>query len=525
MKERYILTEDTPALFRKLSEGDVSLSLDEEFTIYFDQVTAALSNSLGDRLDVVPYRFGEIDKRLTDKVRDALGEDNNSICICLDRFLLSDIEEAEDTRNRFYRFGICRNTEGENVPRQQMPTFEDQLKALAAKIPRITEHNIIVVDDGIFTGGTLNTFLKLAQSNGIRLNVAKIIGFIGAEQREKECYQDREIVESVSNLYEWIDVRDFTPLGGRRLNASRSNQITSSIPYLYPWSDGAEASFTMEPDFFDISTRLISSFKDMVVAYEKKQGRILTFRTLIKSGFPFPTDQSKSLPVTLNTSVTKYLDMCLARIETERNRSVAIFDMDGTLYALDGVDNGYSGSRLENAIMERTLQFVQDREVCSYIDAQFIVQQGLIDQVGLSQFFAKRYGISRTDYFNEVWNIDPEGLVIAGDGLMETLSKIKEQNSNLKLVLVTASPFIWTQRVLQYLGLADYFELIITSEHYGKKDEVFRLLAERYNPSRMISIGDQEVTDIIPAQSFGISAFLVKRPDDLFRLASNMKGE
>ena len=53
-----------------------------------------------------------------------------------------------------------------------------------------------------------------------------------------------------------------------------------------------------------------------------------------------------------------------------RKIEAAIFDMDGTLYQIDGKDTGYKGSSLEKKVNENALRLIQDREACNLETAQ-----------------------------------------------------------------------------------------------------------------------------------------------------------
>ena len=147
-------------------------------------------------------------------------------------------------------------------------------------------------------------------------------------------------------------------------------------------------------------------------------------------------------PVTLNTPMTAYLDFCLERIRLEREREVAILDLDGTLYDLDGADGGYQGSRLENSVVEKAIEFIQRREMCSYSAANDILQQGLMDPTGLSQFLSNRYSINRDEYFRETWDINPRDYFSVERELVQRIREIQLENPDIKMILLTSSPSI-----------------------------------------------------------------------------------
>jgi len=190
-----------------------------------------------------------------------------------------------------------------------------------------------------------------------------------------------------------------------------------------------------------------------------------------------------------------------------------IFDMDGTLYQLDGENGEMSGSSLETAILQNSKEFIISREGCGEEMARLLLDQGLADEIGISNFLAKRYEITRADYFNVAWNIDPGGIVNNFEMPVRVVKKLSSRGK--KLILVTAAPKVWQSLVIDFIGLTGYFEKIFTGENYGRKEEVFRSLSREYGASNLCSIGDQLATDILPAQKVGINTLLINSSNDL----------
>ncbi len=193
-----------------------------------------------------------------------------------------------------------------------------------------------------------------------------------------------------------------------------------------------------------------------------------------------------------------------------------IFDMDGTLYQIDGKSNGYPGSSLEALVLHNTLKLVQGRERCSVDEAQAIIKQGLIDEIGLSNYLSKRYKITRSEYFNFVWDILPENIV---QNFMLAVGVVKQlKNRGLYLILLTSAPKIWQQIVIEFIDLLDYFNEIYTGEMFGEKSEIFKQIIENLNPETILSIGDQEKSDVMPAIALGMQAILVSSPKDVLNI-------
>jgi len=218
--------------------------------------------------------------------------------------------------------------------------------------------------------------------------------------------------------------------------------------------------------------------------------------------------------------------MCKSEFDNDRymnrtvnsERKVLVFDMDGTLYQLDGENNGFQNSSLQRAVVKNALKFIVKYENCQIGEAQQIYDQSVQDKIGPSSFLAYRYEITRDQYFNKVWNINPEGIVKNCDQTKVFLSRLKTRRSTLKFILLTSAPKIWANSLLRYIGIADLFEQIFTGEMFGVKDEVFDNLAVLYPTQNICSIGDQLETDILPAQKRGMKTFFVDNPKDLKKL-------
>lgn len=508
INQPYVLTQDTKSILGIL-DGNLPASFDTRMNQYLDELVQATSLAYP---EIITYTEAEMQARLGAKVTSSLEENPRLVCLCLDRFLLKDIESK--FIDRFTRLAITRTVDGNKAPRQGNLPIDEQVKKTAAFIQ---DRKVIIIDDGLFSGGTVQFVLdKLYQSGLQKKQVKKIIAFIGNSQILKVDGIPIELIEDIPNLYEWIDIRDDGIFGGKKLAASRNNKIAAAIPYLFPWSMGESASLDKSGQLFNISKNLIQSFISLITDFETATGKQVTFRNLVKSGFPLPTNREKTIPISINTDPKTYLENCLLMIEAEQQREVIVLDMDGTLYQLDDVNNGYFGSRLETAVLENCQQFIIAKENCSPATAKSIMEQGLKDSIGLSNFLSQRYGISREDYFNIVWNLNPENLIANYQTQVEVIKQLAKTKK--KLILLTSGPKVWQQQVISFLGLDGCFESIYTGESFMQKEEIFQMLSERYDPEKIISVGDQENTDIIPAATFGCNTLLVQNPSDLKKL-------
>lgn len=289
--------------------------------------------------------------------------------------------------------------------------------------------------------------------------------------------------------------------------------VTTSVPYIAPWSDGSAASLDRSPNFFKISKELLFAQKMLCSDYGLDR---IDFREIIKRGFPLPTNLEKSISISINTDIGTYLDSCIELIEREKQRNVLVLDMDGTLYDLIQNDGSparnYFGSKLRTKVEKKAVDFVSALGNVDGFEAQSIVEEGLQDSVGLSNFISRKFRIPRQVYFESVWDLDPEGLIELGDGIVDEIYRLSGGvfgSDKIKLVLLTSAPKVWMNNILNYLGLDEVFELKYTGEDFSDKIEIFELLAGRYNPRQILSMGDQLQTDIEPALDLGMNAKIV----------------
>lgn len=193
-----------------------------------------------------------------------------------------------------------------------------------------------------------------------------------------------------------------------------------------------------------------------------------------------------------------------------------IFDMDGTLYGLDGEGGTTKNSSLIKKVISNSVEFVINREGFGKVDAEKLIEEALKDDVGISNVLSKRYGITRAEFFDIVWNIEAKAIIKNFEKSTKTIQELKRQNK--KLFLLTSAPNVWMNNVLKELGLEACFERKFSGEMFGKKNEIFEPLAKEFDPKTILSVGDQFETDLKPAHELGMNIFEVKNPNDLAKL-------
>lgn len=192
---------------------------------------------------------------------------------------------------------------------------------------------------------------------------------------------------------------------------------------------------------------------------------------------------------------------------------VVIFDLDGTLYQLDGDDNTIKNSTLIKIVQNNSIDFVIKREEILREQAEKIIEEAMKDEIGISAFLSRRYGITREEYFRDAWNINPEVVLLNHENTTNIIRRLKKQKKNL--ILLTAAPAVWRDNVLKYLEITDCFCQLFSGENFRSKQEIFEKLSLDFSPGSILSVGDQYLTDIEPASNLGMRTFEVKNPMDL----------
>ena len=521
-KLNFILTEDTGGIRRRLfkdaSPRPGGYGLDD----YYQEVSDILRTALDEKqICLTAFREKEIEQSLSKRTRELLQAEENTVCICLDRYLLSEIETDPQIKGRFSRLAVCRNIQGQRIPRQGSKPLDTQLDHLKAQFPNLESAKILLIDDGVFSGGTIEFVADLLSKLKIQKSQISVLGFIGNGASEQLQNQGIavETIQKVTNLYDWVDSRDFGIFGGKTLAQSKSGGVSSSIPYLFPFSSAEGASIDKFGTLFTLSAAVIGCQIKLLTQWEKQSGQNITFKNLIEAGFPLPINRQKSINPTLNTRAVDFLFESLSQIEKEQNRKVLIFDMDGVLENFQGPTETYSGSNLEQSVNSNASKLVADRLGLPQAIADQLITDGLASKTPLSLWVSNKLGISRSQYYSQVWGkIDPEAVVSSNTQALQFIEATSQLPSKIKLVLLSSAPRVWVDKVLAFLKAEETFESIYSQEDFENKADAFSMFSQRYNPKKVCSIGDQELTDLQPARAVGLNAISVKDPDYLKQL-------
>jgi HAD superfamily hydrolase (TIGR01509 family) len=189
-----------------------------------------------------------------------------------------------------------------------------------------------------------------------------------------------------------------------------------------------------------------------------------------------------------------------------------IFDLDGTLYPfVSGAHIQFERSVFYDDLRGRIIGFLTQRMHVDATAAENMLQDVAIRFDGeLSIGFEQLHGIDRYEYYAATWSCEPRDYLPAPD---QELALALEPFKDRALVL-TAAPHIWASKVLEHLGIADMFaDRIITGEPDLRKPDprVFDLAGQKLHtrPSHIVSIGDQNKSDILPAKLVGMKTILI----------------
>lgn len=183
-----------------------------------------------------------------------------------------------------------------------------------------------------------------------------------------------------------------------------------------------------------------------------------------------------------------------------------IFDMDGCLYPLDrGSGKSFAQSQFGQSIKASEIAFVQAKLNVAH-EAAVAISGDLKNRYNrhLSIALEREHNIPREEFFASTWDLDPANYIDAQPNLPQTLGGL-----SIRSGLLTAAPAIWTHRVLDHLQVRTFFEPYIRcgNEDVRKPDpQAFQQTADMLGvaPQNVISIGDQEHTDIVPAKMLGM---------------------
>lgn len=190
-----------------------------------------------------------------------------------------------------------------------------------------------------------------------------------------------------------------------------------------------------------------------------------------------------------------------------------IFDMDGTLYSFDDRDEShFTSSEFGKQIRANCIRFFQERFAVDAPTAETLYEELNTRYRGeVSLGLEKERGISRKEYFAFTWDLAVADFIREDQELAKLLGSL-----TVKCGLLTAAPRVWAERVLTFLQVQSIFgEAIFTGDPDLRKPDpkAFQQLANFWGlePAQILSIGDQETSDILPPKSLGMKTLRIAK--------------
>ncbi len=184
-----------------------------------------------------------------------------------------------------------------------------------------------------------------------------------------------------------------------------------------------------------------------------------------------------------------------------------IFDMDGTLYQFKN-DKGTAFTETqfmqrlhENAIAFFKSHFNLDRD--DAIERYRDIRRRFDGEVSLG--LEREHSIPRVDYFAATWGDMKPAEFVADD--LRLLSSLRQ--IGVRRAVLSAAPMIWMDKVLEHLAVRELFGPAVFSgdPDIRKPDpEAFMQVARFWGiqPNEIVSVGDIEKNDILPARQLGM---------------------
>lgn len=190
-----------------------------------------------------------------------------------------------------------------------------------------------------------------------------------------------------------------------------------------------------------------------------------------------------------------------------------IFDMDGCLYPLDrGSGKVFGESEFGKSIKAKEIFFVMDKLGIDEAESRLICEDlKNRHERHLSIGLEKEFGIPREEFFGFTWDLQAEDHVDKQPTLASAIGTIA-----VRKAVLSAAPQLWVERVLRHLDVRDQFgSAVFTGDADVRKPklEAFTQVSDflECDPKHMISIGDQEHTDIEPARELGMVTVRIGR--------------
>lgn len=186
--------------------------------------------------------------------------------------------------------------------------------------------------------------------------------------------------------------------------------------------------------------------------------------------------------------------------------------MDGTLYNFK--EGSFQQSKLRKVILKRAENYITSKLKKTPREARTILTRIInVYKEDISIALEEHFGLNRYDYFTQVWNLPVKPFVTHNVILKKVLHALARE---FDFVLISDAPRVWILRVLKALKVENFFQnKIFSGEGNARKgfgnafDTILKKIKK--TPQECIVVGDQMVTDIIPAKRLGMATILVSK--------------
>ncbi|MBU0503939.1 MAG: ROK family protein, partial [Candidatus Omnitrophica bacterium] len=202
-----------------------------------------------------------------------------------------------------------------------------------------------------------------------------------------------------------------------------------------------------------------------------------------------------------------------------------LFDMDKTLYDSFMLQKAYRDARVKFIALSKGLsgtsaekEFDRAREILSQETKRYVPNSQIILALGLN--------LEDWEEFN-IKEVNPRDYLVSDKRLQEVLLFLSR---SYKLAVLTNNSGVQSQRTLQALGISGFFNVKLSRSDTGTFKpnlKAFLKVAEELalSPGDILSIGDRQDMDILPAIHIGMQGLLIRSLEDIYSLPNRIDSD
>ncbi len=230
----YLLTEDIGekfAAFRTLPNPiktpppQSSLFLDSQ-----EEIARLLGRALGDEHPVIRVKMSDLAESVISKIAEEWGDDAYVVSTCP--------EIAYPSQGATLGINRLISVYGRSLGIGQRPGYPSLLNQVRRVRANSERRRIVVAEDGMFTGSTMEYVVKTLQQTGANI-VGVVVGFTCSQEavrRVERLGVHVSVVNDYGPLLDWVPDHDFipfTPGCGKVLGATLGSRVSPFYDYLH----------------------------------------------------------------------------------------------------------------------------------------------------------------------------------------------------------------------------------------------------------------------------------------------------